>query len=188
MSDAFITIATFETPMEAQLAQNRLEAEGIGAFLSDDETVGSLWHLGSTMGGVKVRVAMADERRARSILARRAKWPDAPARDDYGHEASPGAAIVRARPFDEARDEEDELPESHADVIARRAWRSAIIGLLFCPPLLHFYSLGLLLQLCWAEDHLSEAGKRGVFGAMAINVVGFGAGALLWSGLLRGAF
>jgi Putative prokaryotic signal transducing protein len=56
MSEKLITVATFPTPFEAQLAKNRLEAEGIPSYLGDEETAGNLWHLGLALGGVKLLV------------------------------------------------------------------------------------------------------------------------------------
>jgi hypothetical protein len=38
MSESFVTVATFETPAEAQLARNRPEEEGIDLVLTDVET------------------------------------------------------------------------------------------------------------------------------------------------------
>lgn len=68
MPDELKTVATYTTPIEADMARNRLEASGIRAFLGDDQTVGWLWHLGTALSGVKVLVAERDLPRAREIL------------------------------------------------------------------------------------------------------------------------
>jgi hypothetical protein len=186
MSESMVTIATFGTPVEAQLARNLLEEAGIESVLADAETVGMLWHVGSALGGVKLQVAEADEARARAVLARRARFPEPPARDDYGLDEGPRKAVVRARPYDPTEDEED-VPETPADATARRALRSAVIGLLLCPPLLHFYSVGLLLQLSGDREGLSAAGKRSAYAAAALDAMAFVAAALLWRGLFWAA-
>lgn len=61
------TLATFATPIEADMVRNQLEASGVQAFLADDQTVGWLWHLGAPLG-VKVQVAESDLPRALKIL------------------------------------------------------------------------------------------------------------------------
>ena len=68
MSGSLKTVAAYPTPIEANLARNRLEAAGIQAFLGDDMTVGWLWHLGTALHGVKVLVAESDLSRATEIL------------------------------------------------------------------------------------------------------------------------
>jgi hypothetical protein len=204
MPESFVTVATFEKAAEAQLARNRLEEEGIDAFLEGAETAVMF----ANPGGVKLQVAAEDEDRARAILGQRRNWPDKPERDDYGldREASKTAirgrrfepvqddygldkeaskTAIRGRPFD-VEDEEEDLPESPADATARRAWRSAVIGLLICPPTLQVYSLWQLLQIPGEEGPLSDTGKRSLYLAIALDAMVFGAVALLWLGLLRG--
>ena len=61
-------VAAYSTPIEADIARNRLEAAGIEAFLGDDQTVGWLWHLGTALHGVKLLVAEPDLSRAAEIL------------------------------------------------------------------------------------------------------------------------
>jgi len=56
MSKHLVTVERFATPFEANMAKNRLEAEGIPAFLADEQTVGNLWHMGGALGGVKLLV------------------------------------------------------------------------------------------------------------------------------------
>jgi hypothetical protein len=56
MSKHLVTIERFATPFEASMAKNRLEAEGIPAFLADEQTVGNLWQMGPALGGVKLLV------------------------------------------------------------------------------------------------------------------------------------
>jgi Putative prokaryotic signal transducing protein len=185
MPESFVTVATFETPMEAQLARNQLDEEGIDAFLEGAETVVMFTNLGGAMGGVKLQVAAEDARRAQAILGQRLQSPDKPVRDDYGLDREASKTAIRARAFD-VDEEEEELPESAADATARRAWRAAVIGLLVFPPLLHVYSLWQLLQIPAAEDQLSDAGKRRLYAAVALDAIVFGAAALLWFGLLRG--
>ncbi len=168
MEHKLTTIATFNTPAEAELTRIFLEEGGITAYLADAETVGMNWMFGVGVGGVKLQVAEADVRRATGILAgRKAR---AAAGDDYG--LRPRVAWAAGR--DDEEEEEDE-PGSAADSDATRAWRAAVIGLLLLPPLLHIYSAFLLLQLPWAEGALSPAGKRKALAAAVVDalVLGF---------------
>ena len=181
MSDSFVTIATFESAAEAELAQQLLTDEGIKAFLADVETVGMLSYVGSALGGIKLQVGSEDQRRARAILARRARGQDESSADDYGHEALETTSIRRARPYAPAIEDDDEFPECPADAMARRAWRAAVIGLFILPPLLNFYSVGLLLQLLWSEDCLTSKGRLALYGALAFDALGFAFGVACWS-------
>lgn len=64
MPEDFVPVAAYATPLEADLAMNYLEAEGIPVLLSDDATVGWFWHLGNAVGGVKLLVPRARRERA----------------------------------------------------------------------------------------------------------------------------
>jgi Putative prokaryotic signal transducing protein/SPOR domain len=63
-----VTVAAFPDVAEAQLARERLETEGIRAFVIDAQTAGVLPFLTPASGGVRVQVAPADEQRAREVL------------------------------------------------------------------------------------------------------------------------
>jgi hypothetical protein len=182
MSDSLVTVATFATSTEAELARNLLAGEGLQAYLTGAESAGILGMVATPWdGGVKLQVAADDEKRASSILARQRRWPDEPARDDYDHDATrTSRRRLRAYAAADEDDEDDYARESQADALARRAWWSAVIGLLLLPPLLHFYSLALLLQLPGAPDRLTAKGKRSLVLAIVFDVVGFVFAALLW--------
>ena len=53
-------VASFATPVEADVLRMRLEAEGIRSVLADESTVGMNWMLGNAVGGVKVLVIESD--------------------------------------------------------------------------------------------------------------------------------
>ena len=63
-----VTVGSFPDVAEAQLAKERLETEGIRAFVIDAQTAGVLPFLTPASGGVRVQVAPADEPRAREVL------------------------------------------------------------------------------------------------------------------------
>jgi hypothetical protein len=68
MNDDLVTVASFPDVAEAQLAKERLELEGIRAFVIDALTVGVMPYLVGSSGGVRVQVAPGDLERAREIL------------------------------------------------------------------------------------------------------------------------
>jgi hypothetical protein len=68
MSDDLVTVASFGTTFEANLAKGELEANEIDAVLKDDNMVNVNPLLTNFLGGVKLQVAASDEEEARSIL------------------------------------------------------------------------------------------------------------------------
>jgi hypothetical protein len=66
--DELVTVASYPDVAEAQLARERLETEGIRAFVIDAQTAGVMPFLTSSTGGVRVQVEPKDEERAREVL------------------------------------------------------------------------------------------------------------------------
>jgi hypothetical protein len=67
MPEEFVTVATFNSAMEAHLAKNLLEREGVPAILAD-ELSGDALSGGHAHGYVKLQVLPADVERARQLL------------------------------------------------------------------------------------------------------------------------
>jgi hypothetical protein len=63
-----VTVAAFADVPEAQLAKERLELEGIPAFVADAQVSGVMPFLTSATGGVRVQVKPEDVERAKEIL------------------------------------------------------------------------------------------------------------------------
>lgn len=68
MSTQLVTVATFDTPIDAEIAKNKLESVGVRAFLADEATIRMASYLGPAMGGVKLLVLDSDVESARSVL------------------------------------------------------------------------------------------------------------------------
>ena len=66
--DELVTIASYADISEAELAKERLELEGVRAFVIGAQTAGVMPFLTSSTGGVRVQVAPEDQGRAREIL------------------------------------------------------------------------------------------------------------------------
>jgi hypothetical protein len=66
--DRLVVVASFGFPTEAGLAKNRLEYEGIRAFLDNENTIAADFLLSNATGGVKIFVGESDAARAKEIL------------------------------------------------------------------------------------------------------------------------
>ena len=136
MDDQLIKLATFASANEAAVARNALEAAGIPASLDGDATATWLWHFGTALGGVKLFVRSSDADRAHDILSH------------------PGVDAISELPEDtyppddglEQEEKEDEDEGEPTSPHITRAWRAAVIGILFFPPLLNLYSMWVLLR------------------------------------------
>lgn len=66
--DDLMTVAAYADVAEAELARERLELEGIEAFVIGGQTAGVMPFLTSSTGGVRVQVKPSDAERAREVL------------------------------------------------------------------------------------------------------------------------
>lgn len=66
--ERLVTVETFTSPWEAQLARARLEAEGIDSMVADEHVVRLDWAISNAVGGVKLRVREEDAERALAAL------------------------------------------------------------------------------------------------------------------------
>ena len=131
MSHELITVATLNTPVEASLVQNQLEAAGIRSFMSDEAAVGMAWYLGNAIGGVKVQVAESDAPRAFDVV--NDHEPVTITEEDW---RNPAGLDEEAEEFDsqweedEAAEEESaaKTPDSDLNEIVDRAVANAVEG------------------------------------------------------------
>ena len=63
-----VTVATYMFPWEAYIARGRLEAEGVAAFVADDNTVQMNWGYAWAIGGVRVQVPREQLGEAKLVL------------------------------------------------------------------------------------------------------------------------
>jgi hypothetical protein len=160
MANDLVTIASYPNSAEAEGARLALDAEGIKSCLAGEVLVTNVWLLGNAVGYVKLQVAANDAERAQALLGMTSgEWPS-----DAEEEASAGAEEEAEPPITADGDEE-----------ARRAWRAAIFGVLFCPPLLNLYSVYVLIHLGGSERQLSLSprGRRHVLYALVVDAIVF---------------
>lgn len=66
--DDLVTVTTFPDVPEAELARERLELEGVPAFVLSAQTTGVMPFLTASSGGVHVKVKPQDLSKAKEIL------------------------------------------------------------------------------------------------------------------------
>jgi len=188
MDEKLVTIATFGNTVEANLAKNRLETAGIRAFLADADTVDMAWQLTGAVGGIKLQIPEGDEEVALSLLERPL---DAVSRRANGSPRRkqrkviiltaitkdvlrvPAEAAEELDGDDEegalGEDDDEEAEPSEIDQAAERAWRGALLGILFFP--IEFYVLGLLLYVLFGREKPSPALRWKVVAATGVNLL-----------------
>jgi hypothetical protein len=172
MAGRLVTIATFDNPAKARLAQNALEGAGIKAAVADEAIVQMDWLLGGAVGWVKVQVMEADAERAVAVLEE-AFGSDEPVdaatlaaeaeAAGMGLESElpqgPPAAFTPTDPLSApAPPDEEERPPSERDEYARRFFFAAVFSLVFWP--LWFYAVYLFLNAAFGEGAISSRAKR----------------------------
>ncbi len=68
MEQRLVTVSRFLSPLEADLALSRLQAEGVPSFLQDANTVSINWLYAPALGGIRLQVPCEWEAKAREIL------------------------------------------------------------------------------------------------------------------------
>ena len=68
MSDQFVTIAAFDSPMEAHLVRGLLEGEGIRVMLSGENATAVFAGMGSSFAEITIQVHEDDVARADALL------------------------------------------------------------------------------------------------------------------------
>src|SRR5256885_357958 len=101
-----VTVATFTGLDEAGIARGVLESEGIETFVQNEHLVAIAWTLSQATGGVSLAVAKEDAEEARELLGNDEPLRLAGGNPDDADAAGPG------------------------DLLAERAWKSALVGFL----------------------------------------------------------
>lgn len=140
MSDCYVTVAEFPDSFRANVARNLLARSGIRALLLNEATVDMAWHLAGAVGGVKLQVDAQHADRARQLLAD----PSGAAPESPAAPEEPATSEVGGAPRT-AEDEDAEPILSDRDRNADRAFRGAVLGLLFPP--IELYVFWLLLKV-----------------------------------------
>ncbi|MBE9199708.1 MULTISPECIES: DUF2007 domain-containing protein [unclassified Nodularia (in: cyanobacteria)] len=147
-----MTVATFTSSPEANLAKQRLEAEGVRCFLLNESTVNVAWHLSVAVGWIKLQVAEENVDFAKSILVSELDYQSV---SDVGMEQD---------------DDDIEMP-SWADKTADRALITSVISLIFVFLPMQVYSLWLLLSLLISRQNISPNRRIKVIVALVLDLL-----------------
>lgn len=159
--DKLVTVARFDNDMDAALARQCLAGAGIAAFLADQSTVATAWHLTGALGGVKLQVAARDLDEATAVLA----------------QAQAGELEVEGEWGDDSEEDDDEPADTRTkrEQTVDRLLKSMVLSLLFLP--LAFYTGWLLIDVGTTEGELGvKYRKRAIIVAI---VTAFQLGLLL---------
>ncbi|RNI32009.1 DUF2007 domain-containing protein [Rufibacter immobilis] len=73
--DTLVLLSTYSSPIDAHLAKNKLESEGILSFLFDENLVSINPLFNITVGGIKLKVLESDAPKAWEVLQRMQAQP-----------------------------------------------------------------------------------------------------------------
>jgi len=83
---SMVTIETYTSPWEANIARGLLESEGIPAFLFNEQQIWMNWNMSQALGGVRLQVSAEDRQRAFAVLSARDAGEYAGALNDLQYE------------------------------------------------------------------------------------------------------
>lgn len=150
MGKDFVTLQTFDNPVAAHMARNYLAEAGVRAFLANEGFVSTVWYLSNAAGGIQLLVAAEDAQRAGVIFADQPR----PEVDEL---------LLRW-----ASQEEEDIPPTSREVAADRAFRVAVIAIMFEP--LQFYVVWLLWKVITSTEELQRPHRLKAVTAGAIAV------------------
>jgi len=152
MVSKYVKIAAFETPVEAHIARNTLEAMGIAATISNESLAGNAWLYGGAIGGVHLHVAAENAEEALKVLSEHDSSDERSSTEDTDEG-------MTQESFDDDWDEEasETTLQTEADRLAQRASRSGLLGLIL--PILQLYTLWLLLLFCFEPTYATTKSR-----------------------------
>ena len=132
MSQDLCTLHSYWSVEEAHLARVQLEAAGIRAFISDEQTLGMAWHLGNALQGAKLQVREEDVEQAEAILAEAGAGTEI--EDAWQIETADGQAFDAGQLDDVEEDEPDAEDDGVFSLIELA--RQPVMWILLGPPVL----------------------------------------------------
>lgn len=163
MRNDLVVVGWYQNALEASMARNRLEAEGIRSVVSDDHTVTMYWVLAPAMGGIKISVMTADVDRASRALGVEIDAVDAEELERLADESA-----TRDGPEETADTvAADEPPLNPREVMIERAFKGAMFGVALLP--LQFWVSILLMRIFFADDPIRSSSKTHLIIAAAIG-------------------
>lgn len=175
MGTRLVTIATFDQPEKARLAENVLADAGIRAAVTDESVVAMDWLLGNAVGWVKLQVLEEDAERAVAVLE--LELPPDGDRPDVDPDRF--AAEAEAAPPEDGPDPSpppiapaagEVRPADTREDYARRLFFAAWFGLVVPP--VWFFAVYLLLNATFGSGELSARGRYNLFVGGLVTLLG----------------
>jgi hypothetical protein len=177
MPDELVTIGNFWSPVEANIAKNHLEAEGIPAFIADEHVVAMHWGLTAALNGIKLQIRSSDLERAEEILS---QLEEAEIDEEALEEASLNADSEEEEPptptdtpSPQAVPETPETPpQPPINLREERAYTAAvvaIIGLVLIP--LQAWVFWLLARIVFSKLSMRKSALQAALLAAFINLL-----------------
>jgi hypothetical protein len=165
MSNALVTVSTFDTAVKARIAQNALSAAGIPSVVQDEQTVNMDWLLGPALGWIKLQVSEQDYERALAALDQ-AIDPESTDTVDTLPDLEQQALAESPEHPDEAvqATAQDSVPDDppvedrDPDVLARRFMITTLFTLfVFCPVIV--FAITAFADVLAVRSRLSSQGS-----------------------------
>jgi hypothetical protein len=182
MSDELVTVATYDDAVSARMALNHLCEAGLAAVLSDESTVAMDWLLSNAIGGIKVQVHSKDLTIAHRLLEEHHRYEAAAGGEAETLAAEMGEASVDAEALGDiegeapnAEDEDDleeEPPLTTRERNGLRAFRGALLGILFPP--IELYVLYLVYKVFVSNEPLGPRYRNMARAAAVIMLIVLG--------------
>jgi hypothetical protein len=137
VDEKLVTVSTFVSTIEANLARNRLEREGIPAVLSHESSAGNPGILSNTLGEVQLQVAEENQGRALASLG-----SDVDGTDSHreGEQSTFEKPVSESEPSNDDEEEDTQLMTDRFKKIA-----GPVIWIGFLGPTLFFLALAVLM-------------------------------------------
>jgi hypothetical protein len=186
-SDELVTVATYDDAISARMALNHLCEAGLTAVLSDESTVAMDWLLSNAIGGIKVQVHSKDAAMAHRLLEEHHRGDEAPEAEPPTDEMEEASVRGKAPWDDEAEeslragdeiedddeaDIEEEPPLSDRERNGLRAFRGALLGILFPP--IELYVLYLVYKVFVSDERLGARYRKMAWVAGVIMLIVLG--------------
>lgn len=169
MKNDLVVVGVFQLAPEANMARNRLEAEGIRAVISDEHASTMYWALTTAMGGIKVSVMSDQADRALKILGVEDRHADLEELERLAGESETEDGEEPAPADDEPESPTaDDSPLNPREVLIERCLKAAIIGLVVMP--LQIWVFGMVIRAFLAGDPLRPKSQFHLAVAASINV------------------
>lgn len=156
MSEKIVTLAMFQNLVAAQMARNRLEAEGIRVLVLGDTA--SVLFGGSGLETVQLQVSEAHYPRALALL------------ESLDHDHDELAEAGSSTAITERQAARNEPPQPTSDIQAPHHVTSVLYRLL-PGDRSNLYSIYLLIRLSLLSEDMTPRGMLRIYGAVLINAV-----------------